>query len=187
MLEHCRQIQLSLNIIKCIFSTPIGILLGHVVCKDGVKFDMAKIKIILDLKPPVNQTWIIILLDHTGYYKKFICHYLDITFPMDELLRKDVEFKWSQECQESFNFLKKMLVEAPIIKFLDWSRKFHVHVDVYNVVVRSVVAQPYDDIMDHPNEYASRKLNKEEIKYSTTEREVDLDYFRNETKVEILK
>jgi len=36
MLERCRQIQLSLNLKKCIFLTPIGILLGHVVCKDGV-------------------------------------------------------------------------------------------------------------------------------------------------------
>ena len=34
MLERCRQIQLSLNIKKCIFATPIGILLGHVVCKE---------------------------------------------------------------------------------------------------------------------------------------------------------
>jgi hypothetical protein len=86
MLEHCRQIQLSLNIRKCIFSTPIGILLGHVVCKYGVKVDMAKIKIILDLKPPVNKKQIKILLGHTGYYRKFIRHYSDITFPMDELL-----------------------------------------------------------------------------------------------------
>jgi hypothetical protein len=54
MLERCRKIQLYLNIKKCIFSTPIGILLGHIVCKDGIKVDMAKIKIILDLKPPVN-------------------------------------------------------------------------------------------------------------------------------------
>jgi hypothetical protein len=88
MLEQCRQIQLSLNIKKCIFSTPIGILLGHMVCKDGVKVDMEKIKIILDLKPPVNQKQIKIFLGHTGYYRKFIHHYSDITFPMDELLRK---------------------------------------------------------------------------------------------------
>jgi hypothetical protein len=55
MLERCRQIHLSLNIKKCIFSTPIGILLGHVVCKDGIKVDMEKIKVILDLKPPINK------------------------------------------------------------------------------------------------------------------------------------
>ena len=54
MLERCRQIQLSLNLKKCIFLTPIGILLGHVVCKDGIKVDMGKIKFILDLKPPTN-------------------------------------------------------------------------------------------------------------------------------------
>ena len=54
MLERCRQIQLSLNIKKCTFMTPIGILLGHIVCKDGIKVDFAKIKIILDLKPPIN-------------------------------------------------------------------------------------------------------------------------------------
>ena len=53
MLEICRQIQLSLNIKKCIFSTPIGILLEHVECKDGIKVDLAKIKVILDLKPLV--------------------------------------------------------------------------------------------------------------------------------------
>ena len=55
MLECYTYTQLSLNIRKCIFSTPIGILLGHVVCKDGVKVNMGKINITLDLKPPVNK------------------------------------------------------------------------------------------------------------------------------------
>ena len=54
MLEICIQIQLALTIKKCIFATPIGILLGHVVCKEGIKVDLTKIKIILDLKPPIN-------------------------------------------------------------------------------------------------------------------------------------
>ena len=49
MLERWRQIQLSINIRKCIFLTPIGILLGHIVCKEGIKVDFAKIKIILEL------------------------------------------------------------------------------------------------------------------------------------------
>ena len=44
MLERCRQIQLSINIKKCIFLTPIGILLGHIVCKEGIKVDFAKKK-----------------------------------------------------------------------------------------------------------------------------------------------
>jgi hypothetical protein len=86
MLERCKQIQLSLNIKNCIFATPIGILLGHVVCKEGTKVDIAKIKVIIDLKPVANPKQIRIFLGHTGYYRKFIIHYSNITYPMDELL-----------------------------------------------------------------------------------------------------
>jgi hypothetical protein len=33
MLDRSRQRHISLNLKKCIFCTPFGILLGHVVCK----------------------------------------------------------------------------------------------------------------------------------------------------------
>ena len=88
MLEQCRQIQLSLNIKKCIFLTLIGILLGHIVCKEGIKFDFTKIKIILDLKPPVNSNQVRVLLGHIGYYRKFIRYYSVMTYPLEELLRE---------------------------------------------------------------------------------------------------
>ena len=83
MLERCRQIQLSLNIKKCIFLTPIGILLGHIVYKEGIKVDFANIKIILDLKPLVIPKQVRVLLGHTGYYRKFIRYYSDMTYPLE--------------------------------------------------------------------------------------------------------
>ena len=92
MLESCRKTQLSLNIKKCIFATPIGILLGHVVCKEGIKVDLDEIKVIINLKPPTNPKKIRIFLGNIGYYRKFIRHYSDITYPMNELLRIDVPF-----------------------------------------------------------------------------------------------
>jgi hypothetical protein len=90
-LVYARTIQANPTIFKhqeIHISTPIGIMLGHMVCKYRVKVDMEKIKIILDLNPPMNQKQIKIFLGHTGYYRKFMCHYSDITFPMDELLSK---------------------------------------------------------------------------------------------------
>lgn len=122
MLKRCRHIFLSLNIKKCICTTPIETLIGHVISKDGIKVNMGNIQVILDLKPPVNQKKIKIFLGHTGYYKRFSRHYSDITCPIDEIINKYVPFIWSKECNESFQFLKKKLVESPIIKFLDWSK-----------------------------------------------------------------
>jgi hypothetical protein len=81
------------------------------------------------------------------------------------------EFRWSQDCQDSFEFLNKKLVEAPILKFSEWLRVFHVHVNASSIVVGCVLAQPYDDTIDHPNAYSSHNLNTIEINYSTRERE----------------
>ena len=117
MLERCQQIQLSLNIKKCIFVTPIGILLGQIVYKEGIKVEFAKIKIILDLKSPVNPKQVKVLLGHTGYYIKFIRYYLDMTYALEEILREDKEFEWIEECHISFEKLKRKLVEAPILRF----------------------------------------------------------------------
>jgi hypothetical protein len=171
MLERCRWMQLSPNIKKCIFATPIGILLGHIVCKEGIKVDMAKIKVIVDLKAPINAKQIRIFLGHTGYYRKFIKQYSDITYLLEELLRADIPYIWTNECQQAFELLKRKLVEAPILKFPDWLRKFHVHIDASALVVGAILAQPADDYTNHPNIYASRKLNKAERNYSNTERE----------------
>ena len=79
MLEKCRQYQISLNLNKCIFCAPFGILLGHIVCKQGLMVDPAKIAIIVNLPAPnsVKQLWT--LLGHTRYYKKFIKGYAKIT------------------------------------------------------------------------------------------------------------
>ena len=168
MLERCRQIQLSLNIKKCIFSTPICILLGHVICKEGIRVDLAKIKVILDLKPPVNPKQVRIFLGHKGYYIKFIRNYPNITYHMEDLLMEDVPFHWTKEFQQSLEILRIKLVEDPILKFPNWCKKFHLHIDSSTLAIDTILTQPAKYGIDHPNTYASKKLNKVERNYSTT-------------------
>ena len=67
--------------------------------------------------------------------------------------------------------LKKKLVEAPIIIFPNWSVKFHVHIDASGIEIGAILTQAGEDGMDYPIVYSSRKLNKVEHNYSTTERE----------------
>ena len=161
----------SFNIRKCIFVTPIGILLGHIVCKEGIKVELEKIKIILDLKSPINSKQVKVLLGHTGYYKKFIRYYSDMTYALEELLMEDKEFNWTEECHISFEKLKRKLVKAQILRFPNWSIKFHVHIDASGLAIGAILTQPGDDGMDYPIVYSIKKLNKAEINYSTIERE----------------
>ena len=62
-----------------------------------------------------------------------------ITTPMEKLLKKDVDFLWSQECQDSFDTLKAKMASAPILVFPIWNKEFHVHVDASSVALGVVL------------------------------------------------
>jgi hypothetical protein len=50
-----------------------------------------------------------------GYYRRFIPNFSKIAKPMTKLLEKDAKFKWSQECEEPFLALKKLLTTTPVL------------------------------------------------------------------------
>lgn len=83
MLDTCRWYQIALNLKKCTFLVPFGNLLGHVVCKQGLMVDPAKIFIILNLEAPRSVKQLRAMLGHTGCYRKFIKIYAQITAPME--------------------------------------------------------------------------------------------------------
>ena len=52
-----------------------------------------------------------------------------IAKPMTELLKKDTKFKWTKECEASFQELKKRLVTSPVLILLDQSKDYEVYCD----------------------------------------------------------
>jgi hypothetical protein len=70
MLDRCHQLQISLNLKKCIFCVPFGNLLGHIICREGVLVDPAKVAVILNMPPPTSVKQLQTTLGHTGYYRQ---------------------------------------------------------------------------------------------------------------------
>ena len=73
MLAKCQEHQISLNLKKCVFCVHFGILLGHVVCRQGLMVDCTKI--VVNLPPHSLVKQLHTKLRHTGYYRKFIKGY----------------------------------------------------------------------------------------------------------------
>jgi hypothetical protein len=103
--------------------------------------------------------------------RKFIKGYSQITTPMEKLLKKECQYEWTDECQQSFDILKQKMVTTPILVFPDWSKEFHVHVDASSIALGAVLEQPGEGDIDHPLTFSSRKLSTTEVNYTTTERE----------------
>jgi hypothetical protein len=96
---------------------------------------------------------------------------------MENLLKKDYQFHWTEECQQSFDTLKQKMVTMPILVFPNWSKEFHVHVDVSSIALGAELAQPGEGDIDHTLSFSSKKLSTIEINYTTTEREgLDMVY-----------
>ncbi|KAA3484339.1 RNA-directed DNA polymerase-like protein [Gossypium australe] len=66
-------------------------------------------------KPPRNVSEVQIFLGLTGYYRHFVKGFSMIPTPLTRFLKKDVNFEWSEKCQQSFEQLKALLKDVPVL------------------------------------------------------------------------
>ena len=115
VLQTLREKKLYAKLNKCDFWLKEVSFLGHIVSMEGIKVDPTKIKAVVNLKPPRNVTEVRSFLGLAGYYRRFVRGFFVIASPLTKLLRKGIKFEWTDECHNSFEQLKEMLVEAPVL------------------------------------------------------------------------
>ncbi|KAJ9535979.1 LOW QUALITY PROTEIN: hypothetical protein OSB04_un000855 [Centaurea solstitialis] len=137
----------------------------------GIEVDRAKISIIEGLPPPTNVKGVRSFLGHAGFYRRFIKDFSKIARPLTELLAKDTSFVFNDACLHAFERLKKELTSAPIIQPPDWSLPFELMCDVSDHALGAVLGQRKDGRL-HAIHYASKTLDRAQLNYSTTEKEL---------------
>ena len=84
---------------KCEFWLEQVVVLGHVVSKDGVAVDPAKVEAILKWPQPKNVTEIRSLLGLATHYRRFVEGFAKIANPMTALTRKKHKYNWTESCE----------------------------------------------------------------------------------------
>ncbi|CAM8926089.1 unnamed protein product [Rhodiola kirilowii] len=171
VLERCVTMNLVLNYEKCHFMVTHGVVLGHIVSKEGMEVDKAKIDVIMTLPYPSTVRDIKSFLGHAGFYRRFIKDFSKKALPLSGLLQKDVPFEFTKECKEAFDELKSALTSTPIIRAPDWSKGFEIMCDASDYAVGAVLGQR-DEKKPVVIYYASRTLDSAQRNYSTTEKEL---------------
>ncbi|GKF70406.1 hypothetical protein Tco_0203463, partial [Tanacetum coccineum] len=124
MIQRCEDTNLYLNLEKSYFMVKEGIVLGHKISKNGIAVDKAKVDVIAKLPHPTTVKGVRSFLGHASFYRRFIKDFSKISRPMTHLLEKNTPFIFSHECIQSFETLKKKLIEAPILIAPDWDLPF---------------------------------------------------------------
>jgi ribonuclease HI len=129
--------------------------------------DLKKVAAILDWKAPKDVRGIKSFIGMAGYYRRFIEGFSKIDRPMTTLLAKNVEFKWTPACQESFETLKKKLTTSPVLILPDVHKPFSVYCDASYTGLGCVLMQEGRVVT-----YLSRQLKVHEKNYPTHDLEL---------------
>uniref|UniRef100_A0A1Y1JVH7 RNA-directed DNA polymerase n=1 Tax=Photinus pyralis TaxID=7054 RepID=A0A1Y1JVH7_PHOPY len=159
-----------LNKDKCHFCRSELKYLGYVVDAHGLHPDPDKVKAILNITSPTNLQEVRRFLGTCSWYRRFIPEFSTIVSPLTRLLKKDVKFDWTSECEEAFVQLKQLLATAPILHCPDFTKSFILQTDASAYGLGAVLTQTFPD-GERVICYLSRSLSHAERNYSTTERE----------------
>nr|CAH66095.1 OSIGBa0114I04.2 [Oryza sativa] len=166
-LEKLREHQLYAKFSKCEFWLSEVKFLGHVISAGGVAVDPSNVESVTNWKQPKTVSEIRSFLGLAGYYRRFIENFSKIAKPMTRLLQKDVKYKWSEECEQSFQELKNRLISAPILILPDPKKGSQVYCDASKLGLGCVLMQDGKVVA-----YASRPLRPHEKNYPTHDLEL---------------
>jgi hypothetical protein len=77
----------------------------------------------------MNVSEIHSFLGLVDYYRRLIQDFSKLAKPMTRLFEKGKVFKWTHDCQVSFEELKKRLTTVPVLVLPDLSKKFDIYCD----------------------------------------------------------
>jgi len=106
-LKRLRDNDLYLKPSKCEFHKTKIEYLGMVIKEGKVSMDTSKLKGIQDWLVPSTVKQVRGFLGFGNFYHRFIQNFPDITHLLNDLLRKDKRFDWTQECQDAFKNMEK--------------------------------------------------------------------------------
>ncbi|XP_059627437.1 uncharacterized mitochondrial protein AtMg00860-like [Cornus florida] len=156
-LQTLRDHQVYAKFEKCDFWQEQIQFLGHVISKDGVSVDSAKVEAVMSWKQPATVTEIHSFFGLARYYRCFIEGFSKIAAPLTRLTRKDVKFVWDHRCEQAFKELKTRLTLAPVLTIPVSGERFVIYTDASHQGLGCVLMQD-----DKVVAYVSRQLKPHE-------------------------
>eukprot|EP00889_Picochlorum_renovo_P006541 jgi/Picre1/33571/NNA_008892.t1 len=138
---------------------------------DGIRVNPSKIEAVQNFPVPHNIPTLRSFLGLANYYRRFIRDYSAQVCHLSELLKDDVPFVWTDECDREFQNIKLKLTSAPTLRIADPNLPYVVHTDASDVALGAVLMQDFGKGLQ-PIEFLSKKFGDTQRKYQVFEKEI---------------
>lgn len=124
VLEALKRNNLKIEPEKCnILKTEIKYL-GHIIDKNGIRPTDENIKTIQKMEKPKTIKGVRSFLGTVNFYGKFIPNMADKRKQLNNLLKKNVKFRWTEECDVAFNQLKECLISSKLSGYICYYHRY---------------------------------------------------------------
>ncbi|KAJ9517709.1 hypothetical protein QJQ45_004021 [Haematococcus lacustris] len=172
VLQVMKDNQLYAKLSKCDFNRPELKFLGHIVGRQGIAVDPAKVQVIKEWPVPTSLKELQAFLGLANFFRRFIAGYSTIAAPLTHLTGEKVaaSTNWQQlgePALRAFNALKQALCSTPVLALPDPNQPFEVWSDASLVGTGGVLLQGGRVVA-----YTSHKFSPAQMKYTTGEQEL---------------
>src|SRR5208282_3764925 len=172
VLQRLRDNDLFLKPKKCEFNKTKMEYLGLVIQEGQLSMDPIKVKGLLDWPTPTTVKQVRSFLGFGNFYRRFIKKFSELALPLNNLLKKNTEFVWTEDCQKAFDMLKKRFTEEPVLMMLDQTRPFQIESDASKYASGAVLTQMDCNGDRHPVAFMSQTFTDTKRRYEIYDREL---------------
>lgn len=167
VLDRAKDNNIKFNPEKFQFKVTKVKYMGFIISKEGIEADKSHIRAITELEQPTNKKDVRRFLGMVNFLSKFIPNVSQVTAPLRELVKHDVDFHWLGEQEQAFKDLKNLISSAPTLKRFSSSKQIVFQCDSSKDGIGVCLLQD-----DHPVSFASRSLTDTEKNYAQIEKEL---------------
>lgn len=171
VLKRFEEAGLKLSKEKCEIDTDEVKYLGYRVTSSGLHPDEDKVEAIRNASPPTDVQSVQSFLGLVNFYSRFVPSCSEVLHPLNRLLQKDVPFDWTKQCQQSFDSIKAILADSPVLLHYDATKPAVVECDASPYGLGACLLQPGPKGQLQPVYYVSRSLTAPEKNYSQIDKE----------------
>ena len=99
---------------KCVVGVEQTEILGHSISKNGISLVKNKVEAVLKIGNPKNKDHVRSVCGSFAYYLNFVPGLMCTLAPLYELLKKNVNFRWSEKHQKAFDKAKNDLANCTL-------------------------------------------------------------------------
>jgi hypothetical protein len=142
-----------------------GKLLEFIVSKDGIIIDPERTQAIPKLPPPSSKKAMQSFLGKINFVRRFVPSFLEMVQPLQNIIKKDVLYRWGPQESQDFNSIRKAIIESPSLMSPDFSLDFTLYIFASDRSYTAVLTQKNAEINEIPISFMRFDFKGAELNY----------------------